>query len=238
MEQNQNPQTLTTNESSYQIHTHIDGNNDHGSVDEKQIDAFEYCQQLLEKLRLTTERLQSALVNLTIPARTADAYLKGFEISQATSLLNLGEVFQAGIDIFPSFRLRCNSTSDNHTDPVGQQSHENSERTTSGPSEPLIQQDIQVPTTRTQSKCEGLSTSLAQLFAQAQTIIEDLQQTKLQIINQPKPYWRKRTLRCLMKGWCTAIQGQEEQQQNYIRIKVKLSKKNIFICFFFKSIRF
>ena len=223
MELDETPQTLTTNDGPDQIYTHIDGNNGHTSVDENQINAYEYCQQVLQTLRLATERLQPALVNYTISARTADECLKRIEMIQATSSHSLGELFQTAVSIFQDFQLRCNSTGDSHTDQVGQEPYENSGRIASDPGEPSIQEFIQTPITTMQDK--SLSTS------QTRTTIEVLKPVKLEIINQPKQYRKKRTIRCLMDDKCPIIQGRGEGQRNYIQIKVKLSKKNI-ICFY------
>lgn len=87
-----------------------------------------------------------------------------------------------------------------------------------------MNQDIQAPTQSELPKdpdSAGLSLSLSQLLAQAKTIIQELTLAKLCITEQPKQLWRKRTINCLKKKWCTAIQGRSGIQRHYIGIKVR-----------------
>ena len=64
------------------------------------------------------------------------------------------------------------------------------------------------------------SISLSQLLSEAQDVVHDLQVVELKIVEQPKQYWRKRTINCLRKGWCPGIHGRSDTQRHYIGIKV------------------
>jgi hypothetical protein len=74
-----------------------------------------------------------------------------------------------------------------------------------------------------------LSLSLSQLLSQAKTIVHDLNLAELKIVEQPQPFWKKRTINCLKKKWCPAIQGRSGKQRHGIGIQVRFQIINYLI---------
>jgi len=64
-----------------------------------------------------------------------------------------------------------------------------------------------------------LSLSLSQLMSQARNIVQEL--VELKIVEQPQEFWKKRTINCLRKKWCPAVQGRSGKQRHYINITVR-----------------
>ena len=64
--------------------------------------------------------------------------------------------------------------------------------------------------------------SLSDLLSKAKQIAQEVQLIKLEIVEQPQQYWKKRSINCLKQKWCPAIQGRSGKQRHYISIKVRV----------------